>query len=120
MKTRAAAVTLALGALAYIALGVNRGFSIYDEGIPVVVAATRILDGDRPYRDFWVIYPPGQLYLVAAFFKVFGSPSRSTWPTCATASASIFRAPFLPLALPCFSSEGARSRPRCFTARNDR
>jgi 4-amino-4-deoxy-L-arabinose transferase-like glycosyltransferase len=72
MKTRAAAVTLSLGALAYIVLGVTRGLSIYDEAIPIV-AATRILDGDRPYRDFWVIYPPGQLYLLAGFFKVFGA-----------------------------------------------
>ncbi len=43
MRNRAAVV--ALVAFAYIALGVNRGLSIYDEAIPVV-AATRILDGD--------------------------------------------------------------------------
>ena len=61
----------AVGALAYILLGLNHGLSIYDEAIPVV-AATRILDGDLPYRDFWVIYPPGQLYLLAALFKTVG------------------------------------------------
>jgi 4-amino-4-deoxy-L-arabinose transferase-like glycosyltransferase len=72
MKTRAAAVALALLALAYVVLGVNRGLSIYDEAIPVVAAA-RILGGERPYRDFWVIYPPGQFYLLAALFKVFGA-----------------------------------------------
>jgi hypothetical protein len=72
MKTRPAAVALALAALAYVVLGFNRGLSIYDEAIPVV-AATRILDGDLPYRDFWIIYPPGQPYLLAALFKVFGA-----------------------------------------------
>jgi hypothetical protein len=74
METRPAAAVLALVALAYIVLGLNRGLSI-DEAIPVV-AAMRILDGDRPYRDFWVIYPPGQLYLLAALFRIFGA-SRS-------------------------------------------
>jgi 4-amino-4-deoxy-L-arabinose transferase-like glycosyltransferase len=72
METRRVALVLTLVALAYIVLGFNRGLSIYDEAIPVV-AATRILDGDRPYRDFWVIYPPGQLYLLAVLFKVFGA-----------------------------------------------
>lgn len=72
MKTRGAAVALALVALAYIVLGFNRGLSIYDEAIPVVAAA-RILDGDLPYRDFWIIYPPGQFYLLAGLFKVFGA-----------------------------------------------
>ena len=51
------ALVLALVAPVYVVLGFNRGFSIYDEAIPVV-AAMRILDRDRPYRDFWVIYSP--------------------------------------------------------------
>ena len=72
METRRAGLVLALLALAYVVLGFNRGLSIYDEAIPVM-AAERILEGDRPYRDFWVIYPPGQLYLLAALFKVFGA-----------------------------------------------
>lgn len=72
MNSRPAALALALVALSYIVLGFNRGLSIYDEAIPVVAAA-RILDGDLPYRDFWVIYPPGQLYLLAGLFKVFGA-----------------------------------------------
>lgn len=33
----------------------------------------RILDGDRPYQDFRVIYAPGRLYLMAALFKGFGA-----------------------------------------------
>jgi hypothetical protein len=72
MNTRPAALALAVAALVYIVLGVNRGLSIYDEAIPVM-AAVRILDGDRPYRDFWTIYPPGQFVVLAALFKVFGA-----------------------------------------------
>jgi hypothetical protein len=49
---------VSLVVLAYVLLGFNRGLSIYDEAIPVVAAA-RILSGDRPYRDFWTIYAPG-------------------------------------------------------------
>jgi len=86
MKTRAAAAALALVAFAYIVLGFNRGLSIYDEAIPVVAAA-RILDGDLPYRDFWVIYPPGQFYLLAGLFKVFGA---SLIVSRLTAVAAIF------------------------------
>ncbi len=72
MKIRAGATALVLGALGYVLLGVTRGLSIYDEAIPVV-AATRILEGDRPYRDFWVAYTPGQFYLLAGLFEVFGT-----------------------------------------------
>jgi len=70
MKARLA--TLALIALGYVALGVSRGLSIYDEGIPVL-GASRILEGDRPYRDFWSVYAPGQFYALAGLFKVFGT-----------------------------------------------
>ncbi len=34
--------------------------------------ATRILDGDVPYRDFWTMYAPGHFYLGALLFKLFG------------------------------------------------
>src|SRR5574341_480637 len=57
--------------LAYFLIGFNRGLSIYDEAIPVYGAA-RIVDGDVPYRDFWTIYPPGQFYLLAGVFRIFG------------------------------------------------
>jgi hypothetical protein len=46
--------------------------SWYDEGLSVYGAA-RVLDGDVPYRDFWTLYPPGQFYVMAAVFKVFGT-----------------------------------------------
>ena len=47
-------------------------FLYYDEGF-AVLNATRIMDGDVPYKDFWTIYPPGQYYVIAAIFKTFGT-----------------------------------------------
>ena len=55
----------------YLLSGFNYDFKIYDEGI-AVVGANRIADGDIPYLDFWTIYPPGQYYLLAFIFKIFG------------------------------------------------
>jgi len=46
-------------------------FNFYDEGF-AVFNATRLLNGEAPYRDFWAIYPPGQLYILAGVFKLFG------------------------------------------------
>jgi len=43
-----------------------------DEGI-VLQGATRILDGQIPYRDFFSFYTPGSFYLVAALFRLFGN-----------------------------------------------
>ena len=28
--------------------------------------------GEVPYRDFWVVYAPGQFYVLAGLFKLFG------------------------------------------------
>jgi len=38
----------------------------------VLVGAERILRGEIPYRDFWTLYAPGQYYLLAFLFAVFG------------------------------------------------
>jgi 4-amino-4-deoxy-L-arabinose transferase-like glycosyltransferase len=46
-------------------------FNFYDEGF-AVFNATRLLNHEAPYRDFWAIYPPGQLYILAGLFKLFG------------------------------------------------
>lgn len=43
----------------------------YDEGI-AAYGAVRILDGGIPYRDFWTLYAPGEFYLLAIIFKIFG------------------------------------------------
>ncbi|NIM19612.1 MAG: hypothetical protein GTO51_04430 [Candidatus Latescibacteria bacterium] len=59
-------------ALIYLLLGFNTGLSIYDEGL-CVYGAVRVLDGDLPYRDFWTIYAPGQFYVLAGLFKLFGA-----------------------------------------------
>jgi hypothetical protein len=45
---------------------------VYDEGL-VVLGADRILAGELPYMDFWTVYPPGQFYVLAAIFRLFGS-----------------------------------------------
>ncbi|NJM40428.1 MAG: glycosyltransferase family 39 protein [Anaerolineae bacterium] len=46
--------------------------NIYDEGI-IVYGATRILQGELPYRDFWTQYSPGQFYTLAGLFSIFGT-----------------------------------------------
>lgn len=46
-------------------------FNVYDEGF-AVFNATRILNHETPYRDFWAQYPPGQLYILAGLYKIFG------------------------------------------------
>lgn len=43
----------------------------YDEGI-TAYGALRILDGYVPYRDFWTLYNPGEFYVLAVIFKIFG------------------------------------------------
>jgi 4-amino-4-deoxy-L-arabinose transferase-like glycosyltransferase len=42
-----------------------------DEGI-ILQGAERVLRGQIPYRDFFMFYTPGSVYLVAGLFKVFG------------------------------------------------
>lgn len=50
----------------------NKYWAPYDEGI-VTVAAEMILAGEIPYRDFFMaMYPPGQIYVLAALYKIFG------------------------------------------------
>ncbi len=65
------AVALFLVSFLFHLLSLRRSPGIYDEGL-IVVAAQRILEGDVPYRDFWSLYSPGQFYVIAALFKVFG------------------------------------------------
>lgn len=47
------------------------GVNIFDEGI-IATGAGLILDGKLPYRDFHSVYGPGQYYLTAALFSLFG------------------------------------------------
>lgn len=32
----------------------------------------RVLNGEMPYRDFWLLFPPGEVYLPALLYKIFG------------------------------------------------
>lgn len=32
----------------------------------------RILNGQLPYRDFWLLFPPGEVYFPALIYKIFG------------------------------------------------
>lgn len=46
--------------------------SLYDEGISAV-ASRRILQGEWPYKKFWLIYTPFQFFLHAGFLKISDS-----------------------------------------------
>ncbi len=66
-------LTICLGVVLflYLLLDVNRGLSSYDEGY-TVYSAMRVAHGAVPYRDFWTVYAPGQFYVLAGLFKLFG------------------------------------------------
>ncbi|HXD56717.1 MAG TPA: glycosyltransferase family 87 protein [Thermoleophilaceae bacterium] len=76
MKARPA-IPLFVGAALLSALTMLNGIQPNDEGL-MLQAASRIAHGQVPYRDFWWFYPPGQPYLLAVVWKVFG-PSLLTW-----------------------------------------
>jgi len=44
----------------------------YDEGL-ILTGAFRVLNGEFPSRDFYTNYGPGQFFVLAGLFKVFGS-----------------------------------------------
>jgi hypothetical protein len=59
-------------ALAVVLLTASYGpINLYDEGI-ILLGGQRVLHGDVPYRDFWVMYPPGSFFLNALLFSIFG------------------------------------------------
>ena len=47
------------------------GLNIFDEGF-IVSGAMLVNDGRLPYRDFLSMYGPGQYYLTAAIYRLFG------------------------------------------------
>src|SRR3954449_3688466 len=59
-------VCLFAGAAALSACTLTRGIAPHDEGL-MLQAASRIADGQWPYRDFWFNYGPGQPLLLAPF-----------------------------------------------------
>ncbi|MCD6572828.1 MAG: hypothetical protein J7K95_01870 [Thermoplasmata archaeon] len=32
----------------------------------------RVINGELPYRDFWLLFPPGEVFLPALIYRVFG------------------------------------------------
>jgi hypothetical protein len=58
--------------LFYLALCMDRNVNVFDEG-EILFGASRVMEGDLPYRDFYIVYPPGQYYVLAALFKIFGA-----------------------------------------------
>ncbi len=63
-----------LASLVYTLPVYNKYWAPFDEGI-IAVAAQRLLAGEVPYKDFFIImYPPGQIYVLAAIFKMFAHP----------------------------------------------
>jgi hypothetical protein len=80
---RRAASPVAVGLGLWIAAAVVSGFTIrrslegFDEGF-LLQAATRIADGQWPWRDFGWPYGPGQPLVVAGAFKLLG-PSVLWW-----------------------------------------
>jgi len=55
----------------YLFWKIRFGINLYDEGISLY-GAVRVLEGYIPYKDFYYLYPPGNLYVLALLFKSFG------------------------------------------------
>jgi hypothetical protein len=55
----------------YYSFFVNKGLVFFDEGY-YLHASERILNGQIPYKDFFLQYGPTYFYLLAILFKVFG------------------------------------------------
>jgi hypothetical protein len=77
VRPRVRYVLLFLGAGAIAAFSIRRGIDPFDEGI-ALQAASRIAQGQLPYGDFRWAYGPGQPYLNAGLFELFG-PSLIAW-----------------------------------------
>jgi hypothetical protein len=52
-------------------LGMSRRSNVYDEGL-ALTGAMRVAAGQIPHRDFYANYGPGQFYVLAGLFKIFG------------------------------------------------
>ena len=61
---------LLLSFTTYLLVSCDVHLSIYDEAASLY-GAVRVMDGELPYRDFWMVYPPGIFYTLAALFSMF-------------------------------------------------
>lgn len=68
---------IALCITAFLIFVHSRGFISYDDGW-FVYAASRLIHGEIPYKDFQYLYNPGSLYINAAAFLIFGESILST------------------------------------------
>ena len=64
-------VAVFLGTLGLLVPPSLFGITVFDEGF-IVTGAMQVLDGKLPYRDFLSLYGPGQFYLTALLFAMFG------------------------------------------------
>jgi hypothetical protein len=71
VNTRVLTAGLGVAVFLYLLSDLNRRLNVYDEGW-AVYNALRVAHGEVPYRDFWVMYAPGQFYVLAGLFKLFG------------------------------------------------
>jgi hypothetical protein len=67
----ARAPLLVAAAILYLQPTMSGPLGVFDEGI-IVYGAQRVTQGELPYRDFFILYSPGQLYTVAGLFSTFG------------------------------------------------
>ena len=72
LRRSAPGVALWLLGLLVGAITLRNWIQLNDEGL-MLQAAARTANGEIPYRDFWWFYPPGQSYLLAAVWKLFGA-----------------------------------------------
>jgi hypothetical protein len=70
--TGGVAAALFLISLLYLALCMDMTVGPFDEGI-TLLGADRVLHGAVPHRDFYTLYGPGQFYVLAGLFKLFGA-----------------------------------------------
>lgn len=61
-----------LGSFAFLAATMSHKINVYDEGV-VLVDAARVAQGAVLHRDFYEIYGPAQIYILAGLFKMFGA-----------------------------------------------
>ena len=68
---KAAVAIFFYGLLLLLFMPIRTPMNFYDEGF-AVFNAVRVTEGELPYRDFWAVYPPGQLYALSGVYKLFG------------------------------------------------
>jgi hypothetical protein len=89
-KARAVAVLVVLAVLLVLAAKISPVVNPpkWDECI-YVYDAQRVLSGQVPYRDFFQFTPPGDLFLLAGWFRLFVGHASLTWGRYLSALAAL-------------------------------